>query len=91
MGHPPPPTPPVINEDLYYDVSVLAYQDILPGCEGEPMETHCCILGWYIIFFVDLGECLNGNEVCMFSGYSAQKIVDIAGPFGTLQECIDSW
>ena len=66
-----------------------AYQDPQPGCYGEPHDTACCVLGWYVDFFFDLGECVNGNELCHFSGYSAQKLVHMAGPFVSMEECIE--
>jgi len=90
MGHDPPSTPPTIHDDLWYAVYVYAYQDVQPGCVGTQFEESCCVQGWRIISFMLDEVCVNGYEICVFSGFTAQQIHNIAGPFNTRDACFES-
>jgi len=87
MGRPIPPLPPTLVDEAWYCVTVSAYQHpSLPGCEGEPHPVKCCKTGAMIKAFHEY-ECINGIELCTFSGYSAQKVRGIDGPYNTAEEC----
>lgn len=89
MGNPVPPTPwPPWIPTKWYCVHLLAYQDLPDyGCIGTAHHVDCCRTGAMIIAWVDY-ECISGLELCPFSGYSAQEVIDWTGPYDTYEECV---
>lgn len=88
MGDPVPGEwPGGLEDDKWYCVTVEAYQHpVSPGCVGVPHIVKCCKTGAMIKAF-DAYECINGIELCTFSGFSAQHVVSHDGPYDTADDC----
>jgi len=65
---------------------MAAYQNPLPGCVGEPNYISCCVLGQDIIEWEPY-ECINQFELCILSGYTAQRIDNWSGPYDSVDDC----
>jgi len=90
MGISVPDQKPEVVENKWYVAQVFAYQ-------GSPSETPChpdyeyttagIITGTVVnAFWANGGECIIGNELVPWSGYSAQKVDSLKGPFDTFDD-----
>ena len=91
MGNKIPDEEPIILPDEIYKVTVRCHQDMTPveDCSQTYVDTvSCCVSGQDIITFIYGGyECKAGYELCTFSGYTAQHVIDIKGPFIDYDAC----
>ena len=93
MGNPIPTEPPEIDPVKWYCVHVLVYQDTSEklGCEQDLADKMCCVRPGQSIMDFHLYECSEAPyELCIFSGYSSQRIHETEGPFDTYQEAVDN-
>lgn len=96
MGTPVPLESPDLENDKFYRVYVDPYQDLTPatGCDQEALgRWSCCKQGVFIQLWLDGGwECSvildPFMELCMRTGFSAQRLVAIHGPYNLLEDCI---
>lgn len=92
MGTPVPPDMPVLEDDKIYRVGVDWYQDVTPatGCDQKYQgREQCCWDGGTIKAWRDGGgECVAGDELCMITGFSAQRLVFIHGPYDDIGACL---
>lgn len=94
MGDPVPIIWPGFEAFAWYKCTVDAYGS------GDPPEyctdpfsgqTSCCLRGNSVQAWYDEGgDCLPSKELCLFSAFSAQRLVGIVGPFDDLQDCRDA-
>ena len=85
------PIPEPLEDDKFYCITVRAHQGYMGDCTDPYVVAKCCREGWYINDWGDFGaECQNWWELCIVSGYTAQEVLSIAGPFDTLEECAGS-
>jgi len=92
MGDPVPSTWPDLDPAKFYQVHADIYDDGIPvGNCTKPFagRTFCCptgnvINGWYAAG----GDCTPDHEICLGSGFSAQRIVSIIGPFDLFGDCM---
>jgi len=82
---------PELEMDQYYIVFVDAYQDMGPAndCTQDfGMRQCCCRSGGEIQWWLDHNrECQSPFEICTVSGYTAQRIVALHGPYATYEAC----
>jgi len=83
------PWPPFLDPYLLYCITVNAYQEPgKSGCNGAFETVRCCQYGSIINDFETYGLwCINGIEICTYTGYSAQELVNVIGPYLTEEEC----
>lgn len=87
MGHKLPPEPPVLLDEKWYYISAAAFAHILPGCIGDPTPVGCCKEGSELIAYLKDPQCVNGAEICIYTGYTAQRVYNISGPYDSWDEC----
>lgn len=91
MGTPVPPDMPELEDDKIYRVGVDWYQDTTEKtrCDQKYQgRIECCKSGAFINAWKAAGfECTSGFEMCMITGYSAQRLVFCHGPYDTLEAC----
>lgn len=92
MGETTPGTWPELIPDKWYKCTVNCYWADFPAesCSGGYIDnSSCCLLGADInAWFTANWECKSGFELCLFTGFSAQRLVDIQGPFDTHAACV---
>jgi len=90
MGNPLPPDWPEIEDTKWYCCYLDCYN--LDDCAG-PLQgsTCCCTTGAQILSWINgNNECDAGWELCPFSGYTAQRLIDVKGPYTLRQDCVDA-
>ena len=93
---PPPadPTPPALEPFAWYYCTVDAFDDA--GSETDCSQDFLirlknCVAGWVVDAWLDGGyECTAGVELIVFTGSTAQRLVDMDGPYDTFQDCHDA-
>lgn len=91
MGTPAPPPWPTLLPGLWYKVYVEAWGGAPPwnNCGGTMLGiAQCCRTGAQIMNWVRFDWQCSGLELCMFTGFTEQRIVDIDGPYLTQEHCI---
>jgi len=91
MGIPVPDDWPELKAWLWYKVTVDAHRPDPPWniCAGPITQTFaCCQEGAQIINWIKAEWQCSGPELCVFSGYTEQRIVNIEGPFTDQAECM---
>ena len=80
-----------IIPDKWYCLSMDSFQDGSgkTGCDQTFVDTKtCCQLGAAITAWLDADlECVRGRELCIFTGYTAQKLKNMKGPYDSQAEC----
>lgn len=93
MGTTIPDEFPEIDDTKTYKVTVDAFQDAGPETDCNQnfvAQVTCCKAGNLLNNFIDNDfACTAGVELCVVSGFTAQRIKAIVGPYDTWQECID--
>ncbi|NVM23410.1 MAG: hypothetical protein HWN68_16705 [Desulfobacterales bacterium] len=91
MGEPTPDDWPEILDDKWYCVTVDAFQDVGPfdDCRQDfSAQLTCCRQGVHINNWINNElECIGGFELCVFTGFSAQRLLDLKGPYDTQALC----
>lgn len=92
MGEELDPEWPEIEPEKYYKATIAGYQDVTPktGCDQELVGViSCCPSGAVLNQWINFGlECEDGWELCPFTGYTAQRLLGVAGPYDTFQACM---
>ncbi len=92
MGTPVPADWPEIENDKVYMVTVDWYQDASgkTGCDQEYQGEHkCCEPGIGIFVFLAFElECKRGSELCTITGFSAQRLISVFGPYDNMGACL---
>jgi len=92
MGIKIPPDWPEIDDTKHYKINVDAFQGGGPPltcAQDFAGNLTCCIPGLTLNGWIDGGnECTDGGEACLFSGFSAQRLKTISGPYDTPMECL---
>jgi len=75
--------PPPLEFNKYYCITVRWYQSPEGGCKGVPNGIEkCCRPGWMIFEWGEYDlECQNYWELCIWTGYSAQMLLNVEGPY----------
>jgi hypothetical protein len=88
------PPKPGFDDNKWYHCSVDCFQDATPDntcTQTFIIQIHQCVMGWIINGWLNSGyECLSPHELIVFTGYSAQRLVNTNGPYDTQQDCIDA-
>ena len=91
MGIKVPPEWPEIDDTKTYKVTVDGFQGGGPpnDCSMNFVaQVTCCKLGNLLNAYIDNDlECIGGNECCVISGFTAQRIKAIEGPYDTFVLC----
>ncbi len=91
MGIDLPEDWPELEPLLFYKVGVDLYDfnPVVPGCATVHQGLlHCCLPGGVISAWIDAGfECINGLELCVAGGFTAQRLKTIEGPFDDQPAC----
>lgn len=93
MGTPVPIEQPEIDVTKHYCITVDWFDDWYGAtdCTQEyGGTTHCCVTGSNLKYYIENGyECTKYLEICMATGYSAQRITCIEGPFDSHADCVN--
>lgn len=90
MGDAVPDDPEPLIDDKWYCMTLEVFQGgPESGCEQTPQGTiKCCKLGVAVNGWRDLEQdCLFATELCVYSGFSSQRIINWIGPYDTVGEC----
>lgn len=91
MGITIPDDFPELDPTKWYKVTVQAYQGGGPpyDCTMDFLDNFSdCKTGFAIQNWIDLTpECFAGNELVVVTGFSAQRLKNIEGPFDTEAAC----
>jgi len=94
VGNPTPDKEPEIEVTLWYKVTLDAFQDpgLVLGCNGLYMgPITCCVDGNTLKGWVIFGmDCVNTTELCAFTGFTAQLLLNAIGPYDLYTECMAS-
>lgn len=94
MGTPVPDDFPDLDPTKWYAYYVDVFQDETPatGCDQEFIMTiNCCAMGGALEDWYDVGgPCVDGSELCPFSGFSSQRPTCIMGPYDSYEECCEA-
>jgi len=95
MGVDIPVDPPVFLDDKWYCVSISMYQGGGPpyDCtQNWVADFSCCKPGWFITAWLEGGmECNSAYpELCVATGYSAQKLNSFTGPYDDMDSCFEN-
>jgi hypothetical protein len=90
VGNPVPIIPIPLDPGMFFYVEVFAFQNPLPGCEGTAYYLDCCYRGDLLNYWAENRQCDNGWEACVFTGYSAQRLIGVQGPYSSMRECFDA-
>lgn len=92
MGTPVPKDWPVLEAEKFYLVTLDAFQDAGPltGCDQTFVtRVSCCKSAALIQAWIDAGcRCLAGCELCVVTGFTAQRIICIQGPYDDYDTCV---
>lgn len=91
MGTEVPDDWPPIYGDKWYKVTVAAHIPSPPYnvCSGPITQTFaCCQIGSQINNWIKCDWQCSGIELCVFSGYTEQRIVNVEGPFDDQDACL---
>lgn len=91
MGTPVPQSFPVYENTKHYCVHMYSYLGGGPAdCSQNFVGVfECCVQGNTLNNWLALGfECLSPNELCLFSGTSAQRLSSANGPYDTDALCV---
>ena len=104
MGSPLPPPegppqpglsdPPEVEPFEWWYCTVDAFYDT--GSETDCSQDFLirlknCIAGWILNAWLDGdNECVGGIELIVFTGATAQRLVDMDGPYDSFQDCHDA-
>jgi len=90
MGTPSTGPFPYPTDGDYYIVTVQAYGGAPPwnDCGGTMLGLlSCCQTGAQIKNWIKAQWHCSGRELCMFTGFTEQRIWNIEGPFPSLLSC----
>jgi len=91
MGSIVPPTWPTLIDDKWYCCTLECYQGGGPpyDCTQNYVgQATCCQTGAIIKGWQNAGlECAGGWELCVFSGYTAQRLIGVVGPYDNFGSC----
>lgn len=92
MGTIVPPDLLDLDDTKFYRVWVDVFSDY-PGptsCGSEFIErAECCIHGGHIAGILSGNfECVGGYEFCYASFSTAQRLINVHGPYDTYEECM---
>lgn len=92
MGEPSPTEWPELIADKWYKCTVNCYWGDHPvnTCSGAYIDNcTCCRLGADIDAYLKIPvECRSGSELCMFTGFSAQRVINVEGPYDDFDACV---
>lgn len=91
MGEDTPTEWPEIIRDKWYKCTVNCYWADWPveACTGDYIDDcTCCLLGADIEDWLAFPlECSSIFELCLFTGFSAQRLINLEGPFDDFDTC----
>ncbi len=94
MGTPVPDTMPELIDEKFYCSVVDAFFDLTEktGCQQELVaRIQCCNTGGTIKWWKLHGyECQDGQELVDYTGFTAQRLVAVHGPYDSAEECHDN-
>lgn len=92
MGTEVPEESPEYEDDKFYLCSVDAYQDVGPATDCSQtfvMRQRCCQQGNILNAWIQADvECQAGWELCVVSGWTAQRLVAVHGPYDDRDACM---
>lgn len=91
MGTPVPDEWPELEDAKFYLVYLDAFQDVGPDndcTQDYQLRQRCCTTGQHIKAWLAVGwECLSPHELCVVSGFTAQRLLNVHGPYDNLADC----
>lgn len=88
MGEKTPRIWPPYDPEKWYLVNVKSYENGDGVCHDYLFDQYCCKSGQIIIDWLPLW-CQAGNELCHWSTFTAQQIMNYEGPYDAVEECED--
>jgi hypothetical protein len=90
MGTIVPIDPPALDSDAWYLVWVDAFDAYYPpyDCSCDYLgQGCCCVQGSHIDLWQRIygAECHDGFELCFVDGLSAQRLLNVHGPYTELE------
>lgn len=93
MGTPVPDEYPELEDGKFYRCGVDCYQDETPATDCSQaylISAQCCLTGARIkAWLAGGGECAFDDELMFVTGFSAQRLVFVHGPYDDIGPCQD--